>query len=96
MFRRAGRGFARVASCGRRRTLSRAQRSPTAGPALDGRREHDLRRPDVLLRRVAVFNESVKPIKIGVRDGKRNAGLHPVNSHAATPSGIRPGIQLSD
>ena len=60
-------------------------------------REHDLRPPDVLLRRVSVFNaRSVKPIEIGGRDGKRNAGSHPPDPHAATQPGIRLGIQLSD
>jgi hypothetical protein len=38
----------------------------------------------------------VKPIEIGGRDGKRNAGSHPPDSHAATQPGIRLGIQLSD
>ena len=86
-------GLLRVAG-GRRSAERSGHRQPDR--ALDGRQEHDLRRPDVLLRRVAVFNESMKPIKIGVRNGKRNTGLHPADSHAATPPGIRPGIQLSD
>ena len=55
--------------------------------ALD-RQEHDLRPPDVLLRRVSVFNESVKPIEIGGRDSKRNDRTHPTPDsprHATQP-----------
>ena len=75
--------------------LGRLAHDRARAQALD-RQEHDLRPPDVLLRRVSVFNESVKPIEIGGRDGKRNAGSHPPDSHAATQPGIRLGIQLSD
>ena len=80
--------------------LGRLAHDRARAQALD-RQEHDLRPPDVLLRRVSVFNESVKPIEIGGRDGKRNAGSHPPDSHAATQPGIRldpivRGIQLSD
>ena len=75
--------------------LGRLAHDRARAQALD-RQEHDLRPPDVLLRRVSLFNESVKPIEIGGRDGKRNAGSHPPNSHAATQPGIRLGIQLSD
>ena len=53
--------------------LGRLAHDRARAQALD-RQEHDLRPPDVLLRRVSVFNESVKPIEIGGRDGKRNAG----------------------
>ena len=71
--------------------LGRLAHDRARAQALD-RQEHDLRPPDVLLRRVSLFNESVKPIEIGGRDGKRNAGSHPPNfarrDPARNPSGI--------
>ena len=61
-----------------------------------GAEQNDLRSPDVLLRRVSVFDHTAKPIKLGGRDGKRNAISHAANSHAASPPGIPVGIQMSD
>jgi hypothetical protein len=71
------------------------QRRSAPASALD-RQEHDLRPPDVLLRRVSVVNERMKPIEIGRGDGKRNAGSHPADWHAANPQGILSGIQSLD
>ena len=61
-----------------------------------GAQQHDLRPPDVLLRRVAVLDQSAEPIKVGRRDGNGNAGSHAADSHAASPPGIPLGIQMSD
>ena len=61
-----------------------------------GAKHHDLRPPHVLLRRVAVLDQSSEPIDIGGRDGKGNAGSHAADSHAASPPGISTGIQMSD
>jgi hypothetical protein len=61
-----------------------------------GRQQHDLCAPDVLLRRVAVFDESSEPSPIGKCDRKGNAGSHPPDSHAASPRGILNRIQTSD
>ena len=58
--------------------------------------QHDPRPPHVLLRRVAVFDQSMKPIKVGGRDGNGNAGSHAPDSHAASPPGIPTGTQMSD
>jgi hypothetical protein len=41
-----------------------------------GAEQHDLRPPHVLLRGVAVLDQSSEPIDIGGRDGKGNAGSH--------------------
>jgi hypothetical protein len=66
-----------------------------------GRQPHDLCPPDVLLRRVAVFDESSQPSPIGTSpigkcDRKGNAGSHPPDSHAANPCGILNRIQTPD
>jgi hypothetical protein len=61
-----------------------------------GRQPHDLCAPDVLLRRVAVFDESSQPSPIGEWDRKGNAGSHPLDSHAANPCGILNRIQTPD
>ena len=58
--------------------------------------QHDLRPPHVLLRRVAVPDQSAEPIKVRRRDGKGNTRSHGVDSHVASPPGIPPGIQMSD
>src|ERR1700733_7637023 len=49
-----------------------------------GRQQHDLCAPDVLLRRVTVFDKSSQPSPIGKCDRKANAGSHPKDSHAAS------------
>ena len=49
------------------------------------RQQHDLCAPDVLLRCVAVFDESSRPSPIGKCDRKGNAGSHPPDSHPASP-----------
>jgi hypothetical protein len=61
-----------------------------------GAEQHDLRAPNVLLRRVAVFDQSAQPIKVGRRHRNGNAGSHAADSHAASPPGIPTGIQMSD
>jgi hypothetical protein len=53
-----------------------------------GAEQHDLRPPNVLLRRVAVFDQSVEPIKVGGRDRNGNAGSHATDSHAPSPPRI--------
>jgi hypothetical protein len=65
-------------------------------PMPSAAQQHDLRPPNVLLRRVAVLDQSAKPIKVGGRDGNANAGSHAADSHAASPSGIHARIQMSD
>ncbi len=65
-------------------------------PTPCGAEQDDLRPPDVLLRRVAVPDQSAEPIKVGRRDGKGNTRSHAANSHAASPPGIPDGIQMSD
>jgi hypothetical protein len=50
----------------------------------------------VLLRRVAVLDQAVKPIKVGGGDGKGDACSHVADSHAASPRGIPIRIQMSD
>ena len=57
--------------------------------------QYDLRPPDMLLRCVAVFDQSDEPIKVGGRDGYGNARAH-ADSHAASPTGIPLGIQMSE
>jgi hypothetical protein len=61
-----------------------------------GRQQHDPRPPDVLLRRVTVLHESLKPIHVGRSDRKGNAGAHVADSHAKSPTGILNRIQMSD
>jgi hypothetical protein len=61
-----------------------------------GAEQHDLRPPNVLLRRVAVSDQSAKPIKVSRRDRYGNAGSHAADSHAPSPPGILVGIQMSD
>ena len=65
-------------------------------PGALGAQQYDLRPPDMLLRRVAVLDQSAEPIKVGGRDGNGNARAHAANSHAASPQGIPLGIQMSD
>ena len=62
-------------------------------PGAPGAQQNDLRPPDMLLRCVAVFDQSDEPIKVGGRDGYGNARAHAANSHAASPTGIPLGIQ---
>ena len=40
-------------------------------PAALGAEQDDLRPPNMLLRRVAVFDQSAKPINVGGRDGNQ-------------------------
>ena len=61
-----------------------------------GAEQHDLRPPDVLLRGVAVLDQSAEPIEVGGRDRYGNAGSHAADSHAASPPGIPTGNQMSD
>ena len=61
-----------------------------------GRQQHDLCAPDVLLRRVAVFHDSMKPIHVGSSDRKGNASAHVADSLAPSPTGILNRIQMSD
>ncbi len=61
-----------------------------------GAEQNDLRSPHVLLRRVSVFDQSAKPVKVGGWDGKGNAGSHAADSHAASPQGIPVGIHTSN
>jgi len=72
-----------------------------AGLAHDGVRvdaldvqQHDLRPPYVLLRRVPVFDQSVKPIKIGLSGGESDVSSHPTASHDANSTGIPCRTQL--
>ncbi len=65
-----------------------------AGPF--GAKQHDLRSPHVLLRRIAIFDQIAKPITVGRGDAKGNAASHAPDSHAASLPGIPPGIQMSD
>jgi len=57
--------------------------------------QHDPPPPNVLLRRVAVADQIAEPIQVGRGDGKRDAGSHAPDSHAASPPGIPGGIQMS-
>jgi hypothetical protein len=52
-----------------------------------GAQQYDLCPPDMFLRRVAVFDQSAEPIKLGGRDGNGNARAHAADSHAASPTG---------
>ena len=49
----------------------------------------------MLLRGVPVFDESLEPIKVGLSDGKRDAGSHAADSHTANTPGIPFGNQMS-
>ena len=61
-----------------------------------GAEQHDLRPPNVLLRRIAILYQAAKPIQVGGGDGKGDAASHAQDSHAASPPGIPTGIQMSD
>ncbi len=61
-----------------------------------GAEQHNLRPPDMFLRRVAIFDQRSEPINVGGRDGNGNPSAHPADSHAASPPGIPMGIQMSD
>ena len=61
-----------------------------------GRQKHDLAPPNVLLRRVAIPDQSQKPKPIFRRNGKRYSCAHAPDSHIASPPGIRDRIQMSD
>ena len=61
-----------------------------------GRQKHDLAPPDVLLRGVAIPDQSQKPEPIFRRNGKRYSCAHAPDSHIASPPGIRNRIQMSD
>ena len=45
---------------------------------------------------LCVFDQSAEPIKISGRDRNGDAGSHAADSHAASPPGILPEIQMSD
>ena len=51
------------------------------------------RPPHVLLRRVAVPDQSAEPIKVRRRDGKGNTRSHGVNLHVASPPESLPGFK---
>ena len=53
-----------------------------------GAEQHDLRPPNVLLRRIAILYQAAKPIQVGGGDGKGDAASHAQDSHAASPPGI--------
>ncbi len=61
-----------------------------------GRQKHDLAPPNVLLRRVAILDQSQKPEPIFRRNGKRYSRAHAPDSHIASPPGILNRIQMSD
>ena len=61
-----------------------------------GAKQDDANSPNMLLRRVAVLHQTAKPIQVGGGNGKRDAGSHAADSHAASPPGIPKGIQMSD
>jgi hypothetical protein len=60
-----------------------------------GGQQHDLRPPDVLLRRVAVLNLGFEPTNIDGRNGERFSSAHRADSHDAHAVGIPLGIQMS-
>ena len=66
-------------------------------PSALGRKQHDLGSPDVLLRRVAVLDQSLKPIHVGRSDGKGNAGAHVAQTRTPRVRRESPsGIKMSD
>ena len=61
-----------------------------------GGQQHDLRPPDVFLRRIAVLNQGFEPTtNIGRRNGERFSSAHRADSHDAPAVGIPLGIQMS-
>jgi hypothetical protein len=52
--------------------------------------------PDVLLRSVAIFDESFEPPLIGRRNGDGFSCPHRAESHAPQQEGIQKGTQPSD
>ena len=59
-----------------------------------GGQKHYLTPPDMLLRRVAVLNQSLEPTNIGGRNEDRFSCAHRANSHVEPASGIPSGIQM--
>jgi hypothetical protein len=50
----------------------------------------------MLLGRIVIPDQIAEPIQVDKGDGKGNASSHAADSHATRPTGIRPGIQMSD
>ena len=63
-------------------------------PDAIGGQQHDFSPPDMLLRRVAVLNQSLEPTNIGGRNGERFSRAHPPDSHVRTARGIPSGTQM--
>ena len=61
-----------------------------------GGEQDDLSSPDMLLRGVAIFDESLEPAPIGRRNGHGFSPAHRANSHAPRKTGIPKGTQPSD
>ena len=61
-----------------------------------GGEQDDLSSPDMLLRGVAIFDESLEPAQIGRRNGHGFSRAHRADSHAPRETGIPKGTQLSD
>jgi hypothetical protein len=58
-----------------------------------GGQQHDLSPPNVLLRRVAVLNQSFEPTNIGGRERERFSSAHRADSHVEPAPGIPFGTQ---
>ena len=61
-----------------------------------GAQQDDFGAPSVLLRRVAIVDESLQPFAVRRRKGDGDAGAHAPDSHALQVAGIPSGIQMSD
>jgi transposase len=74
----------------------KAHRSTAGGK--EGRRtsgqKHDLSPPDMLLWRVAVLDEALKPTDIARRNGERFSCAHRADSHIPQAPGIQCGTQM--
>ena len=61
-----------------------------------GGEQDNLSSPDMLLRGVAIFDESLEPAPIGRRNGHGFSRAHRADSHAPRKTGIPKGTQPSD
>ena len=68
--------------------LTPAARMIVAVPSPSGRRQHDPRAPDVLLRAVAVIDDRLQALAIGRGQVDGDASTHPQDSHDAKAMGI--------
>ena len=60
-----------------------------------GGQQHDPGPPNVLLQRVAVFNEGLEPTSLGGRDGNGLSCAHSADSHITSEAGIPNGTRMS-